>query len=199
METQLELFHKVKHIPDWLAVHFYKANAGNYPGKNDFYSLLKPAILSHGEFIGYELQIIKKKCFTCFGTGTYKQYRWEYGERYLIHKEPCRNCTNGIYYTKKVTLMKFNLNGNVYHIPLPELKNDVQYIGEINGLVTHENIPGDEAYRSFLILLWKYNKPMFYQKSKEFLSKEFVKYFKWIPEFMQKCIRKDNNSDDLPF
>lgn len=195
MIKQMELIPVIKHIPQWLADYFYKANAGEYKGKEYFYNQIKPFVLGcYGEFIGYELQIIKYKCTACGGTGTYKHYHWEDGQRYLLRQEPCFCCINGIYATMKFSLRKYVLNGKSYHIP-QTFKPDERHINTIRGKIKHEKIDSKEAYSAYLIILWKYDKQSFYRQLKEITKTKL----KWVPELIQKIIRKDNTKDELPF
>lgn len=195
MIEQLELIPIIKHIPQWLADYFNKANSGNYEGKDYFYDQIKPFILGYfGEFIGYEHQIIVYKCWSCDGTGIYKHYYYEYGDRFVVSKEPCYSCVKGIYRTAHFSLRKYVLNGKTYHIP-QEFKPNKKHINTIKGKIEHEQIDSNEAYKAYLIILWKYSRKEFYHQLKEITKTKL----KWIPELIQKIIKKDNINDELPF
>lgn len=190
---QLEIFHEVQHIPQWLADYFHKANAGEYPEKRDFYSRLKPYILKNlGEFTGYDLQIIEKKCHTCDGTGQWGYWRHDGGDT-------CWSCNGeGIYQIKKISLERYLLNGVVYHIPCYELKPE-PHKNEIKGLVKHEPVNGIEAHKAFMVLLWKYNKDEYYRTIWRFIADYSGKMKDEIRSFCQMLIRKDNIKNELPF
>lgn len=192
MNTQLELIPQTKHIPQWLADYFFKANSGIYPQKQDFYDKIKNEVLeSKAEFIGYELQIIEYKCRSCFGTGKYKHYHYEYDQRYLIGEEPCWHCIDGIYAVREFTLKKFVLNGVVYHIP-GDFNNKVKHLPTVvRGKIQHEHIDSNDATNAFIILLWWYNKNEFHYRLKKLAKLKL--------ELIQKLIQKDNTNDELPF
>ncbi|MGE5052049.1 MAG: hypothetical protein ACM3KI_11145 [Bacillota bacterium] len=195
MEDQLELMPLTKHIPQWISNYFYQANCGNYVGKQYFYEKIKPFVLnSFGEFVGYDLQIIKQQCYSCDGTGVYKKYHYEYGQRFLVKKEACIRCNGGIYMTKRFSLARYVLNGKIYHIP-HFFESNRNHINTIEGVINHESINHDEAFRAYLIFLWKYDKAAFYSRLKEMAQTKL----KWIPEFIQSLIKKDNINDELPF
>ncbi|WP_372934958.1 hypothetical protein [Mariniphaga sediminis] len=196
MNQQLELIPQTKHIPQWLADYFYKANSGNYKYKQDFYEKIKNPILQHfAEFIGFELQIIEYPCHSCDGTGKFKHYYYEYGHRYLLRSEPCWHCTDGIYRTAKFTLKKYVLNGVAYHIPCDFDPNVKHLPTVVKGKIAHENIDPQEALIAYIILLWKYDKAEFYYRMYGFVKDGL----KPITNLIQKLIRKDNTNDDLPF
>lgn len=198
METQLEIFPTKKHIPDWLAEHFHKANAGVYDGKQYFYDLKCSVLTQYGEFLGCDHQIIEKPCHSCNGTGVFKKYAYDGGQRYLIHTEPCWNCSKGVYCTKHVTLYRYLLNGATYHIP-QIFDPEINHLKEIRGIIKHDPVDPGEAYRSYLILLWKYDKEHFYEQVKSIVSSEAIKRFSWLKELISTMFRKDNEIDDLPF
>lgn len=200
MTTQLELFEIEKQIPQWLADYFELANAGNYVGKQSFYTNIKPVVLrTFGQFAGYDLQIIEKKCWTCNGTGVFKHYHHEFGQRYLIKKEQCWNCNNGIYQTKHISLARFILNGKVYHMPAENYTSAISYSNEIRGIIQHEQVDPKEAMRAYIILLWKFNKPAFYDHLKSLVDLEVTSKTKWIRDLIQSLFKKDNIVDELPF
>ena len=196
MNTQLELIPLTKQIPQWLADYFYKANAGNYRYKQSFYSDIKnPVLEKYAEFIGYEMQVIEYPCNSCDGDGKFKHYHYEDGRRYLIKTEPCWHCTNGIYQIRKFTLKKYVLNGVIYHIP-GDFNPYVRHLSTvIKGRIEHEPVDSSEALNAYLILLWWYNKRVFYYRMKTYLELRI----KSVSELVQKLVRKDNTNDDLPF
>ena len=193
----LELFPATNHIPQWLADYFHKANAGQYAGKHDFYINVKPLILEHGEFIGYDLQIINKPCHSCDGTGVYKKYG---RNGHVYDRDSCWNCNGtGIYEIKKISLKRYLLNGKIYHVPCYEIRSE-PHKNEIKGYVVHDQVDSDEAFRAYLILLWKYNRNWFYYKIKAMIDyKVMAPMKKQLQDICQFLIRKENLNDELPF
>lgn len=195
MTTQTTLFPDKLHIPQWLADYFHQANAGEYEYKSSFYTDIKPIVLGdYGVFSGYDLQIIEKKCRSCHGTGQYKHYHYENGRRYVLRTEPCYNCTDGIYYTAKVSLERYILNGKLYHMPCDAPVN-APVVSVIRGIVKHEWVAPQQAIRAYYILLWRYNKPLFYQRLKKLAETKI----EGIHNLLQSLFRKDKSNDDLPF
>jgi len=191
----MELFPHKKHISDYMATCFYLANSGVYEEKQLFYQHVKNIILEkHADFIGYDLQIIEHKCWSCGGTGVWKKYWYEGNARYLLKEEKCWNCKNGIYQIKKISLKRYILNGSVYHIPCDESMIDKEPVQNIiQGIVKHDVVDLKEAFESFLILLWVYNRTEFYYHVKNVLKSKI----QGIAEFVQNLMSRKNN--DLPF
>lgn len=191
------LFPDKEHIPQWLANYFYKANAGNYDGKLDFYLNIKPIVLNnYADFIGYDLQIIEKKCHSCDGDGVYKKYDFN---GHVYDRETCWSCNGtGIYEIKKMSLKRYLLNGRIYHIPAYEIRNE-PVKNHINGLIKHEAISPYDAHNAYLILLWKYNRNWFYHRVKELIDQRKGELKTQLQNFVQGLIRKENINNELPF
>jgi hypothetical protein len=202
MIQQTALFPETKHIPQWLADYFHKANAGQYIGKQDFYFNLKPIILDkYAEFAGYDLQVINKPCHSCDGTGVYKKYGYDYETKrsYIYEREQCWSCNGtGIYMVKKISLKRYLLNGVIYHIPCYEIRPE-PHKNEIKGYVAHDPIDSNEAYRAYLILLWQYNRNWFYSRMKQTVDERTGEIKRQLQDFLQSIIRKENLNDELPF
>ena len=143
--SQQTLFEVEKQIPQWLADYFELANAGNYRYKQDFYDHIKPVILKNfATPAGVDLQIIEKECWSCNGTGVYKKYQYEYGQRYLLSEQACFKCDKGIFDIKQVYLSRWILNGKVYHMPADKpLYTPVT--NEIKGIIKHEPVDNQAA------------------------------------------------------
>lgn len=195
---QETLFEIEKQIPQWIADYFELANAGVYLHKQSFYNVVKPHVLKiFGQFAGFDLQIIEKKCWSCNGTGVFKHYNYEFSQRYLIKEEPCWHCKNGIYETKRIPLERYILNGKIYHIPTDN--PGITYTNEIKGVIVHEQVDSDKALRAYIILLWIYNKPEFYNYLTAFVTLEIINKTSWIKPLLQSLFKRDNTNDELPF
>jgi hypothetical protein len=196
------LFEVEKQIPQWLADYFDLANSGSYRYKQDFYTEIKPVVLKNfARFDGFDLQIIVKKCNSCDGTGIFKHYYYEYGHRYLLKKEPCYHCYDGIYMTKKVYLARWILNGKIYHLPYVNVSNDTPIKNEIKGFIKHNPVDSEKVLRAFIILLWQYNKGGFYHHIERIAELKIKEGYKWINGLIQGLFMRDNLkvSDELPF
>lgn len=175
-----ELFPYTKHVPGWLAGCFHKANAGNYAYKQLFYTDVKHRVLrEYGEFAGHDKQVIERKCWSCHGTGVYKKYWYEGLYRILLSSEKCWNCNDGIYSCVTYYLERWVLNGKLYHIPVMD-SGVFPYVNELKGVIKHEPVDNKEALKSFLVLLFYYNR-------KSFMA------------FVRERIRTKRAVDDLPF
>ena len=175
------------------------ANTGKYPEKQLFYEHVKKPILStHGVSDGYDLQIIKKKCWSCDGTGVYKKYHYEYGERFLLKKEECWHCVNGIYETKYIWLKRSIINGNVYHTPviLPFMSAKPEPKNRINGLIEHK--PVKHARASFFMLLFIYNRSVFFLQIRKMITRCRLNA-KYRLKRLVNSIRYRKQLDELPF
>lgn len=181
----MELFKEIgTNIP---ASHFYafKAcnNGGSYWYKQDFYKLKNLMLDLFGHDDGYDLQIIKKKCYSCNGTGMYCKY------------DECFNCGGtGIFDTKEVVLKRYRLNGEVFHRPLGKLTCNRTQIEIFDGYDTHgytkfkyepftgkftdtirgiiKHKPGElNPNWSYLYLLYHYDKIAFLATVKEIVAR----------------------------
>jgi len=193
MNTQLELIPTVKHIPQWLAEHFNNANTGNYRDKQLFYAEIKyPVLEKYAEKCGWDKQIIERKCHSCSGTGVYKHYNYEFGQRYLIGEEKCWNCSKGIYSKNTFYLKRYILNGVLYHIP--QFNNPHEpIINTINGIISHREIAPENALKSFLVLSAVYNRQLLRDLAIMYTKK------KYQTSFIQQLLSINPRYEDLPF
>lgn len=194
-----------------LANLLWKANAGMYPEKQLFYEHVKKPILSiYGVSDGYDLQTIKKKCWSCDGTGIYKHYHYEYGERFLVKQEECWNCSNGIYETKYIWLKRSIINGIIYHTPviLPFMSAKPEPKNRINGLIEHK--PVKHARASFFMLLFIYNRGVFFLQIRKMITRCRLDAKYWLDTRCRlnakyrlirlvNSIRSSKQLDELPF
>ena len=92
--------------------HFDYFVACNSIGYKSFY-LLKDKILKvFGHENDYDIQHLKKKCYSCNGTGFYHQ------------NIRCYKCNNGVYEEYDVILQRYILNNSCFHIPLGRLEGN---------------------------------------------------------------------------
>lgn len=139
---------------DWKKMHFY-------PFKT---RLLR----RHGVPDGADLQIIDLPCNRCLN-GVWHSL---YSERHEI----CYNCGGtGVYRTDAVVLQRWLFGGRVFHEPTKRFTGldvwdsermcellDGPWRSKIDGLVKHEPVPGAEARRAWLALLWRFEREQFY-------------------------------------
>jgi|GEM_PF-4451279 len=76
-----------------------------YPAKDDFYQLKRQLLQAFGEPVGVEIQHISKKCWSCNGTGW-----WREGVS-------CWDCVDGIYREFWVKLHVWSWHGYEFHLP----------------------------------------------------------------------------------
>lgn len=163
-------------ITDIPAAHLYAlqvCNAGVWPYKRPFYKLKNTILQKHGHPAGYDLQVIKKKCWNCSGTG------------WFTHRQRCRSCGgDGNYSISKVLLYRYLINGCIYHKPYGELILDKvrvftgvndewgysefkmeSFTGEItntiDGIISHKPEKLSPMW-AYFYLLWHYDRPGFY-------------------------------------
>lgn len=188
-------------IPKWVADYFYLANSGIYSGKQSFYSDVKPVILEKfAIFDGYDQQIIKKQCWSCNGTGIYTHTTYHYpGGNKTERTEPCYSCIKGIYSTREFFLKRYILNEMVYHIPCDFAPLVGPIKNKVHGIIKHEAVDSQKAYRAYIILLFLYNKTKFYYMVKDLIQEEIRLKTNWKRQLIQKLFAYENTNDDLPF
>jgi len=196
-------------------------SAGAWHYKQSFYKLKNEILKKYGHEADYDLQTIKKKCWSCDGKGNHDT------------GNACWNCDKGVYQTKRVVLKRYILNGALFHEPMGELSYfdklkifdgyedwyptfkyeafNGRIVNQIEGLITHEPMELSPTW-SFYYLLWNYNREQFYKqitsdvnsyqtrakhKLKKMLEKSnplkvFADYLKVKPQQLEPI-------DDLPF
>lgn len=153
-------------------------SAGAWHDKEAFYKLKSEILKKYGHEADYDLQIIKKRCHSCYGKGLFRFHR--------NMVEHCWSCQGtGIYQSKKVVLKRYILNGAIFHEPTGELyytgelkvfdfredgygRPSFKYlpfngriVNEIDGIIKHEPMELNATW-SFYYLLWNYNREMFF-------------------------------------
>ena len=202
-------------------------SAAGWHRKGLFYELKTKLLKQFGHDADYDLQIIKKICNTCNGTGVFK-CSWKL-------PETCWSCHGfKIYQTKEVILKRYILNESLFHEPIgeylaaynkvkifasyddrgpyfTEIPFNGKIIEKINGLIKHEPIKDNDTWY-FYYLLWNYDRVLFYKcisndvncyskKQKNKLKKllERNNPLKVFADFFKIKKEEINQFDDLPF
>jgi hypothetical protein len=110
----------------WLLYH-----ANRNPNQG-FYQLKDKILKRYGKRTGYEIQHIKKECWTCNGSGVYP---------YPSFTQTCLNCGGtGIYSEFWVQLGVYRLGWRSFHIPETRFLKDPK-MSQIEGLIRHNHKP----------------------------------------------------------
>lgn len=85
----------------------------------EVYDIKKKILQYNGDPDGFDLQHIKKPCWTCEGTGTYTGYTCEYtGRKHSRTPEPCRKCSaTGVYDEFWTLLARYRFGKYLFHVP----------------------------------------------------------------------------------
>jgi hypothetical protein len=202
-------------------------SAKNWWLKSEFYKFKKEFLAIYGNENDYDVQIIRKPCYDCEGTGLFHHYKRR-------GRETCWSCRGtGIFSLKHVLLKRFILNDNIYHEPIAEIEGTMlkkyeaydtngypavsytkfegKIVGTIIGLIKHDEPQYDPTY-AFFYLLYFYNKNQLYYIIINFLkskSQREVDKFKQIMrrnrplEYLKKLFHINQNEidkiEELPF
>lgn len=170
-------------------------SAVNWSEKQSFYTFKKHILKKYGNEDGYDLQVIKKECYDCNGTGVFK-CNWK-------PTETCWSCLgSGTYKTKSFILKRYFINRVLFYEPLGELihgqlvsfdgyydeypaekKFKYNYFDEpikntINGIIKHEKISDLNPTFAYYYLLWNYDKTL--------LLSEINKYVKSMKNYKRQ-------------
>ena len=124
--------------------------------QNGFYPFKDRFLRRFAKPDGYDLQIIDLRCRACYGSGNYTP------------TQTCFRCGgSGIYDTKKVWLIRYDLDGWIYHKPddYAYTNNGYSYPtpkNEIEGRIKHGDVPQAVARRAFYRLLIRHEPATFY-------------------------------------
>ena len=130
-------------------------NSQRFLFQQAFYALKHKILEKHGHPDGMDLQIIKKTCHSCNGTGTFD----EPGD--------CYKCGgSGVYTTNHYILKRYKINEHVFHVPVMDdpfavKKHHAKCKNTINGLVQHKAVPGNPIF-CYGLLLWLYDQNEFF-------------------------------------
>ena len=139
--------------------------------RHSIYELKNKILNKYGVNNGsYDLQIIKRKCHNCNGTGK----RW--------NGEDCFRCSNGVYRIDYVALKRYTLNGELFHNPLDNVsstgvltifengkveKRQLYFANTIHGLIEKPK-PKISIEFAYLWLLYSYDVDKFYPALKSY-------------------------------
>ncbi|MDQ5929996.1 MAG: hypothetical protein QG594_1779 [Bacteroidota bacterium] len=211
-----------KEIEDIKTSHLYAFNVCNcankyWSHKQAFYRFKSELLQKHGHQAGYDLQVIKKACYSCDGKGFYRK------------NAPCLSCAGtGTFSIKKVVLKRYLLNGELFHAPMGELLGNKlkpfaeiselkpfnePFVKQVNGLIVHEAAPLNPSW-AFYYLLWNYDRLLFFQhiyadidtyntrakhKFKNILKNNATNPLKALANFFEVKDMHLEPIDDLPF
>lgn len=139
-------------------VHYLRwANGGEYSGKREWFYPFKARFLrAHGLADGCDLQVITRKCWC--GDGIFRGVEYTLPR---VHWETCWQCHGtGIYRVQKIILLRWRVNGALFHTPddsglEPEHPRwKIQHT--VQGLITHGRYLPQMARHAFIKLLWHY-------------------------------------------
>lgn len=154
---------------------FKIANTGWYLGKPIFYKLKEKLLQLYGDYVGYDVQFIKKKCDTCGGTGNFLYWKKNcYG--FTDGYDRCNDCGgSGVYEVKKYYLKRFVLNDEIFHIPTYQAPKFGDRINAtIKGKIKHDVYTPDECYKALLKLAAYYDKEIYQELIKENPRAKFI-------------------------
>lgn len=95
------LFQVKNDIPEKHLQLMLVCNSNKFLYQQAFYKLKHKILSKHGKVDGYDLQIVKRKCNACNGTGIYDK----------ADNIECNRCNSGIYSTSQYILKRYFSNG----------------------------------------------------------------------------------------
>lgn len=140
---------------------FLAANVGHPHG---FYPFKERMLKRFGKMVGYDEQELDRFCWTCEGSG------------WFTARERCEKCGGtGIYETTTVYLQRWELCGEIYHVPvrffgdIPEEFRKRGPVKTFQGLIRHlpDDIERTAAERGFRRLLLRFEPLTFLELMKE--------------------------------
>lgn len=137
---------------------FQAANAGDYFEKRWlFYPFKSRFLRAHAVTDGFDLQTIVKKCWC--GDGIWRGRDDDLPKRLWQICDRCHG--TGIYETKKIVLVRWLLNGLVFHTQSEFTyahwaADDTKFKNHFSGLITHAEVPSATARRAMERLLLRY-------------------------------------------
>ncbi len=134
----------------------------NKPSRHIYFPLKDKILNRFGVHIGYDLQHVKKECYTCNGTGWYTV------------RDRCYNCRDGIYSEFWCKLSSYELGNRKFYIPSQKyyMKPSDMTVN-IEGIIKNNNeVEFIKSYRAFMFLRCIF-------QPKEYLKTIFSNWF-WI-------------------
>lgn len=161
--TQPVLPFKNLRVPDAHVRWLQTANAGDYYEKRWLFYPFKARFLrAHAVTDGFDLQTIVKKCWC--GDGIWRGRDDDLPEHLWRTCEKCAG--TGTYDTKRIVLERWLINDLIFHVP-SELSHvhfvakRIPFKNQFSGLITHAEVPSDQARRSMERLLLRYDREEF--------------------------------------
>jgi hypothetical protein len=114
--------------------------------KRAFYAFKTRFLHRYGVPSGFDRQIIDQECWACAGTGLFAA------------QTTCNRCGgDGVHSTAQVWLARYDLAGQIYHIPHENPEGFVEPVREIEGLIQHRPLCTPRtATRCYLRLLLRH-------------------------------------------
>ena len=127
----------------------------NSAAPDGFYDFKRRFLARFATRDGWDLQTIEKECWTCDGSGKYAK------------DVQCRSCDgSGIHHTAEHWLQRWNLCGQIYHVPEfcapPHWQRGDSQKNEIHGRIAHAEVSPSAARRAYLRLLLRHEPMNFY-------------------------------------
>lgn len=184
-----------RHI-EWMML----ANAGKFSEKKIWFYPFKTRFMrEHALPDGFDLQIITLKCWC--GDGIWRGIDNQIPERFW---EQCGKCGGtGIYLKKRVPLIRWLLNGHLFHEPMQEFSEPTRnYRNEFQGLIQHEEVPERAARRAMEKLMLRYEPDLFHRlwvaRWREWKYWK-VQKVKWQFAHVNRLLSFTKEDDGVPF
>lgn len=158
--TQLIIPFRERRISPRCVEWIRQANAGDYSDKKYiFYPLKSRLCRRFGLADGYDLQTIVLKCWC--GDGIFRGSEYTLPERFWKVCNRC--CGTGIYLTKHIPLIRWQVGDTLFHEPstLVSHHSGMQYTHHFYGLIKHPAINSQAARRAMERLLLRYEPERF--------------------------------------
>lgn len=123
------------------------ANSSPPHRKMEFYALKERLLRAYGTLLGYDCQHVEKECWTCEGTGVYKEWVYYKGQEVLAKREPCRRCNDGVYSEFWVLLEAWKWGPYEFHTPIDRSYSPKWWDAGPDGQPTRRRIEGYIRHR----------------------------------------------------
>jgi len=177
-------------MEDELFQAFKIANSGWYLAKPLFYKLKDKLLQLHGDYVGYDVQFVKKKCIRCDGTGNF--FFWKKDNYGCKEYDKCNDCNGtGVYEVKKYFLKRYILNDEIFHIQTYQAPKFGDRINStIRGRIKHDEYSADECYKALLKLAAFYDKEIYQELIKENPRAKFISENVLLPGAMLQAFER---------
>lgn len=126
--------------------------------QREFYALKDKLLQRYGTSDGFDVQHIKKECWSCDGTGKAYRDAFVFGQWRSVYVGKCFRCNNGVYHEFWVRLERYRLGRHTFHIPKERTSADPGLVMQhpmIEGYIRHHDYPGhlplEAAFWLFLV------------------------------------------------